>query len=331
MQLRVASAILVCLPMAALAQSHDANGPLRVALVKMPYVGERNVPELSGGPDYLEEGGIRKLLDQSSWQTRPASNVALTADEEKAYGAWNRLAIANGDLANLIAAERRGGFFPVGLLANCSSLAGMLSGLQHSGPGGRPLRVGLVFIDAHGDFNTPETTLSGMLGGMPVAIAAGMCLTRLRLKSGLEPAVSPNHIVEACVRDTDPLEQDLLDRSGIQQLSVNDIRARSEKLHGEMKRLSESTDAIYIHVDMDVLDPREVPGHPLAVAGGPTSLELASALTEMFKYEKAAAFGVASTPFGDRDQSGVSRQAAYNLILGALRGVQQRAIPAKSH
>lgn len=67
-----------------------------------------------------------------------------------------------------------------------------------------------------------------------------------------------------------------------------------------------------------------MPGHPLTVTGGPISTEIAAALTEMFKYEKAAAFGVASTRFGDRDKSGVSRQAAYNLILGAIRGVQQR-------
>ena len=79
----------------------------------------------------------------------------------------------------------------------------------------------------------------------------------------------------------------------------------------QMQRLSDTTDVIYIHVDMDVLDPREVPGHPLTVAGGPSSTELAAALTEMFKYEKAAAFGVASTPFGDRDRTSVSQQAAY--------------------
>jgi arginase family enzyme len=91
-----------------------------------------------------------------------------------------------------------------------------------------------------------------------------------------------------------------------------------------MKRLSDATDVIYIHVDMDVLDPREVPGHPLTVAGGPTSAELAAALTEMFQYEKAAAFGVASTPFGDHDKDGVSRRAAYNLILGAVKGTQAR-------
>jgi arginase family enzyme len=308
----------------ALVSLQGASAQMRVAVIKMPYVGERNVPELSGGPDYLEQGGIQQLLEERSCQTKPVSTVVLTADEEKAYGSWNRLALANGDLGKIVASERRGGSLPIGLLANCSSVVGMLSGLQHSGPGGRPLRVGLVFIDAHADFNTPETTLSGMLGGMPVAIAAGMGLTRMRLKAGLEPALPARHIVEACVRDTDPLEQDLLDRSEIQQLSVQDIRRRSENLHRQMQRLSDTTDLIYIHVDMDVLDPREVPGHPLTVAGGPSSGELAAALTEMFKYEKAAAFGVASTPFGDRDKTGVSRQAAYNLILGAVKGVQQR-------
>lgn len=329
--MRRASPLLVIfglqLPMLSFGQTVGAGqGNTQVTLIKMPYVGERNVPELSGGPDYLVQGGIAKLLEERSCKTRPVAAVALSGDEEKAYGAWNRLALANGDLAKTVAGERRAGYLPIGLLANCSALAGMLSGLQHSGPNARPLRVGLVFIDAHADFNTPETTLSGMLGGMPVAIAAGMALTRMRLKAGLEPALPTRHIIEAAVRDTDPLEQDLVDRSDIQQLSVEDIRKRSENLHREMQRLSENTDVIYIHVDMDVLDPREVPGHPLTVPGGPTSLELAAALTEMFKYQKAAAFGVASTPFGDRDKTGVSRKAAYNLILGAVEGVQQRAV-----
>jgi arginase len=307
------------------AQDRANNGnTVRVALVKMPYVGERNVPELSGGPDYLEQGGLRKLLEDQGIQTKLSSPVALSSDEEKAYGSWNRLALAEGQLAKVVADERRSGSLPVGLLANCSSILGMLSGLQHSGPSAKPLRVGMVFVDAHGDFNTPETTLSGMLGGMPVAIAAGQCLTRMRLKTGLEPAVPTRHIVEVCVRDTDPLEQELLDRSEIQQLTLEDVRTRSANLHAAMKRLSEATDLIYIHVDMDGLDPREVPGHPLTVPGGPTSLELAAALTEMFRYEKAAAFGVASTPYGDKDKSGVSRQAAYNLILGAANGVRQR-------
>ena len=315
------------LPAPAFAQN-TATGthPTNVTVVRMPYVGERNVAEISRGPQYLEEGGIEKLLQEQGARTKLAPTVTLTDEEDKAYGSWNRLALANGDLAKMVAEERRGGDFPVGLLANCSSILGMLSGLQHSGPSEKPLRVGMVFIDAHGDFNTPETTLSGMLGGMPVAIAAGQCLTRMRMKTGLEPALPTRHIVEVCVRDTDPLEQELLDRSEIHQLSLEDVRTRSANLLREMQRLSDSTDVIYIHVDMDVLDPREVPGHPLTVPNGPTSAELAAALTEMFKYQKAAAFGVASTPYDERDKTGVSRQAAYNLILGAVKGVQERSL-----
>src|SRR5437879_4382459 len=323
----LAQLIVGCLPLfgVAFAQNTSSNANLvRVALIKMPYVGERNVPDTSRGPDYLEQGGIQKLLEAQGVQTKPVSNAALTPDEDKAYGSWNKLALASGDLSKIVSEARRSGYLAVGLLANCNGILGMLSGLQHSGPTAKPLRVGMVFIDAHGDFNTPETTLSGMLGGMPVAIAAGQCLTRMRLKAGLEPALPTRHIVEMCVRDTDPLEQELLDRSEIQQLTLEDVRTRSANLHREMKRLSEATDVIYVHVDMDGLDPREVPGVALPVPGGPTSAELATALTEMFKYEKAAAFGVAAMPFDDRDKTGVSRHAAYNLILGAVKGVQQR-------
>src|SRR5437879_5522341 len=323
----LAQLIVGCLPLfgVAFAQNTSSNANLvRVALIKMPYVGERNVPATWRGAEYLEQGGVEKLLEAQGIHTKPVSTTALTAEEEKAYGSWNKLALASGELAKLVSEERRSGYLPVGLLANCNGILGMLSGLQHSGPTAKPLRVGMVFIDAHGDFNTPETTLSGMLGGMPVAIAAGQCLTRMRLKAGLEPALPTRHIVEMCVRDTDPLEQELLDRSDIQQLTLEDVRTRSANLHREMKRLSDATDVIYVHVDMDALDPREVSGHPLTVPGGPTSLDLAAALTEMFKYEKVAAFGVASTPFDDHDKGGLSRQAAYNLILGAVKGVQQR-------
>jgi arginase len=301
-----------------------ADAGLTVSLIKMPYRGERNLPDISDSPDYLEAGGLAKLLEQQGCRLRPASTVALGPDERKAYGEWNRLGLANGQLARIVAAEVKEGSFPVGLLANCSSIMGMLGGLQGSGPTSRPLRVGMVFIDAHGDFNTPETTLSGMLGGMPVAVSAGLCLTRLRLKSGLDPALPERHIVLAGARDLDPLEQDLLDRSAVERLSVEDIKTRSAGIERQMKRLEGLTDVIYVHVDMDVLDPPEVSGHPLTVPGGPTSRELAAALTEMFRHDKAGAFGVASTPSGDQDRDGRSRQAAYNLVLGALKGVQQR-------
>jgi arginase len=126
------------------------------------------------------------------------------------------------------------------------------------------------------------------------------------------------------VRDVDPLERELLDASEVEEFSVTDIRAVSPRIQALMERLSASSDYIYVHVDMDVLDPREVEGHSLTVPGGPTSEELAVVIEAVFRYEKAVAFGVASTPAGERDPDGLSRRAAYRLIHAAVRGAQAR-------
>jgi arginase len=315
--------VLVPLPVSA-QRYRDDDGKIRTALVKMPYRGARNVAELSEVPDYLESGGIRQLITEWGATPRPIETVALAASEANQYGEWHRLGLANGHLAEIVARNESEGFLSIGLLANCSSLMGMLGGLQGSDPAGGARKVGLVFVDAHGDFNTPETTLSGMLGGMPVAVSAGLALQNLRLKSRLDPALRTEHIVLAAVRDLDPLERELIENSAVEQMTTDDIRARSEGLHAQMRRLSELTDVIYVHIDMDVLDPAEVAGHPLTVPDGPTSVELAAALTEMFRYEKVAALGLASTPAGENDPEGLSRRAAYRLIEGALEGVRQR-------
>src|SRR5689334_14798717 len=124
----VFAALLGFVAMSLVKSGEGEAKPVRVALVKMPYVGERNVPDTSRGPDYLEQGGIRKLLEQQGVQVLPTATVALSAEEEKAYGSWNHLALASGDMAKLVADERRRGSLPIGLLANCNGLLGMLSG-----------------------------------------------------------------------------------------------------------------------------------------------------------------------------------------------------------
>lgn len=316
--------LFLCLPMVVTAQKNpNSSGKLKIAIVKNPYSGSRSGTELSRGPEILETGGLKEFLSNLGCVVENVSTVQLTPEEEKEYGVWHRLGLANNHLGKIISANEEADIFSIGLLANCNSLMGMLAGLQHSGPGRRPLKIGLVWIDAHGDFNTPETTLSGMLGGMPVAVSAGLCLTRLRMKSGLEPALPTKYIVMAGVRDTDPLEQELIDRSQIEMISVDDIRTISENIHAQMERLSRLTDKIYIHIDMDVLDPREVSGHSLTVPDGPTSKELADALEVVFQYKKTAALGIASYPAG-RDEDKLSLKAAYTLIEGTVKGIQRR-------
>lgn len=297
---------------------------VKVDVVKQPYGGSRNVPELSMNPDYIHAAGLERLI--ASWGgelVRPVQDIRLTPDQDRQYGAWNRLALANSNFAAVVREARRDDVLTIGLEANCNGLLGMLAGLKYDGDGNEQ-RVGLVFIDAHGDFNVPETTLSGMLGGMPVAIAAGHALHNLRRTSGLGEGLPMSHIVWGGVRDLDPLEADRFREYEVQQFSVDDIRKLSPALKQQMDALSARVDAIYVHIDMDVLDPDEVPGHGLRVANGPTSDELGAAMTLMFSYPKAVALGIASTPWGPLDPDGVSRRAALHLIEGAIAGVAAR-------
>ena len=310
----------------ALALANAQNQPAgrkteNVAIVKNAYSGNRGEPELSKGPDTLESGGVAAIVPKSGFKLTASRAAQLTPEEDREYGAWNRMGLANGHLGRIVAAALRNGEFPIGLLANCNSLLGMLAGLQHSGSGSRPLRVGLVWIDAHGDFNTPETTLSGMLGGMLVAVATGLCLTRFRLQFGLDPALFFGYVTMLGIRDTDLLEQELIDRHRIELMPAEALQPPFGGIHAQMKRLSSLTDLIYVHIDMDVLDPGEVSGHPLTVRGGPGSRELAAALEVMFQYRKAAALGVASYPF-QSDPGGVSLKAVCSLVEGCLRGLK---------
>ncbi len=301
-----------------------------------PQIKVAIVRNRSEGPAVMERGGLKQRLGELGCSLAPVLTVQLTPDEEREYGAWHKSALESRSLGRLVA-QSAGNDLTVGLLTNCSDLLGMLAGLQHpvaregtaqAAPVGlagvKPRRVGLVYVDAHADFNTPETTLSGMLGGMDVAIAAGTCLTRHRLTTGLDPALPTKYIVMAGIRDVDPLEQELLDRSDCELMSVADIRRLSSNVSGQIERLARLTDIIYVHIDMDVLDPGEVAGHPLTAPEGPTSRELAAALEVMFQNPKVQAIGIASLPYGPNDKNLVSLNAAYRLIDAAVAGVRKR-------
>jgi arginase len=304
--------------------SLGANAEVRVDVIKNPYGGARNVPELSTNPDYIHAAGLERLIAEWGGElVRPIQDIRLDAEQERQYGEWNRMALANANFADAVREGSRDDPITIGLEANCNNLLGMLAGLKYDSDG-NARRVGLVFVDAHGDFNVPETTLSGMLGGMPVAIAAGHALHNIRRTTGLAEPLPMSDIVWGGVRDLDPLEADRFTEYEVRQFSVQDIRELSANLKKQMRDLSDRVDVIYVHIDMDVLDPAEVPGHNLTVPDGPSSKDLAAALTLMFENPKATALGIASTPSLNLDPDGVSRQAALNLIEAAIRGAQAR-------
>jgi arginase family enzyme len=217
----------------------------------------------------------------------------------------------------------------------------MLAGLQHLGPDrqplkdsrgrdilglprlgeSKPLRVGLVWISPRGDFNTPNTSTEGDMGGMNVAVAAGLSNTMLRQQAGLDPSISTKHIVMAGVQDTNPYEQSSIDNSFIETLSVEEMRGLSGAIDTQMERLSSLTDVIYVHVDLSLLTSAEMPDLPASPYDKLSSDELAAVLGRVFAFPKATAIGIAGLP---NDAGEISLNAAYGLIEGAIGGVRNR-------
>jgi arginase len=315
----LASVVLIVSAASARAQRYsDASGHLRVALVKQPFLPNGT----SVGPTTMAEGGIQAWLTKAGATVR-VSEVKLTAQEDTEYGGWKRLSMALGHFADSVAENERDGWFTVGLEATCPSMPGLVGGLQHSGPTAAPIKVGMLWLDAHPDFNTPETTRSGSLGGMPVAVATGRALQRMRLEAKLDPPLDDHDVVMGGVRLTDPLEQELLDKSAIAQLSVDDLRNMTPAVFAQLDRLSRNVDKIYVHIDMDVLDPREVMGHVNKVPNGPSSVQLARLFEQIFsRYPKAVAIGFATIPA--TDEGGLSLAAVNRMIEGAVKGVMAR-------
>jgi arginase len=292
---------------------------LKLGIILQPYTGSRSGSELSKGPAAMYEG-LASILSKMDLEEGSKTVIKLTPDEDKEYGTWHRVGLANGHLGETAARLIKEGQFPLGLLGNCNSLLGILAGLQKSGPTKRPLKVGLIWIDAHGDFNTPETTLSGMLGGMPVAIASGKCLFRLRLKAGLDPAIPTKHIIMMGVRDLDPLEEELIDNSDITMVSTEDMKSLNQKMREALDALSERVDVIYAHIDLDVLDGSEIPGHGFQIPNGPTAKEMGEAFRLIMSYENVGGIGIASFPVGYPK----SFESTMTIIEGALTGLKER-------
>ena len=311
--------VLLCVSPLVYAQRYTApDGKVRVALVKQPF----SPTGTSVGPNTMADGGVQQILNRLGAVVRVAE-VKLTADEATEYGNWKKLGMALGHFSDIVAQNERDGYFVVGLLATCPSMPGLVAGLQHSGSTREPIKIGMLWLDAHPDFNTPETTRSGSLGGMPVAVATGRALQRLRLDAHLDPPLADRHVVMGGVRLTDPLEQSLLDESFIEQLSVDDLRNMTPAVFAQLDRLNKLTDKIYIHIDMDVLDPREVMGHGNKVPNGPSSEQLAKLFEEIFsRYPKTSAIGFATIP--STDEGGLSIAAVNRMIEAAVRGVKKR-------
>jgi arginase len=171
-----------------------------------------------------------------------------------------RMAILHRQLAQQVAGSLARGARPISVAGDCCAAIAVLAGIQRAGVD--PL---VVWLDAHGDFNTHETTLTGFLGGMPLAMMTGRGDLGLAQSAGLR-TLPDGDVLLSDARDLDPAERELLSASGVNRFADP----------SEILAALPPDRPVYVHLDMDILGPAHAPAMRYSVPGGPSPDSLVS-------------------------------------------------------
>lgn len=278
------------------------NGDVR--LIAVPYDSGVRGWRMGAGPDRLLDSGLGDAL-RAAGHTVSAEHVELPADALATEIAATFTLAAR--LADRVRAARAEGALPIVLAGNCASAIGTLSGLDDPAPA-------VLWLDAHGDLNTPETTRSGMLDGMALAIATGRCWSAIAATvPGFRP-IPDAHVCLIGARDLDPAEADLLRASAAALLSPADAPAR---LGDTLDTLRTRAESVYLHIDLDVLDPSEGRANSFATPAGlllPQVLELIEMIRSRFRIGAVALTAYDPTCDPDGRIAVAARAVVHELV-----------------
>lgn len=241
--------------------------------------------------------------------------------EEPDLPAARRAGDAIGDLglvcdavAEHVAAGLRAGRAVLVTGGNCSHSVGVLAGIQRAR--GPLARIGMVWLDAHGDYNTPNTTMSGMLGGMPVAVCAGLGYARWRELAGVLAPLPTERIVLVDVRNLDPDEERLIRATETTIAAAAPGRPGAD-LAAAVAALAERCELIYLHVDSDILDADLTPNHRTREPGGIDLAEAAAAMELVLATGKVVVVAVVAVT-GTGEGAAVGVASGVELIRSGL-------------
>jgi arginase len=158
-------------------------------------------------------------------------------------------------------------------------------------------RIGLVWLDAHGDFNTPYTTLSGSMGGMPVAVCAGLAFPDWRAGAHIAAPLPADRIAMVDVRNLDPAEEQLIRSVGI-PIASPATGFPGEDLASVVENLAVFCDLIYLHITSDILDESYVPNHGTREPNGLNMAQVLAVVDTVMATGKVAANAVVSVYAG---------------------------------
>lgn len=290
---------------------------MRLHVVTVPYRYDERDNGSGRGPEAMIEAGLIRMLERAGFDVLGPFESTLP-DTERVTGP---IAVNVGRLgahtAEHVHTARREGGVAIVLSGDDTATVGIVSGLQRAHGAGAA--IGIVWLDAHGDFNTPETSYSGILAGMPVAILAGLAGPLWRGAAGLSAPVSTDRILIAGVRELDEREATLLRSTDVQVLTSDDVISGGA-LAQAIRRLERSCDIISLHIDLDLLDPSLVPSSATPSPDGLRIEQAARLLGDVLATGKVAVLSVAGLNPGAGPLGKTSVSSAMALI--------ERAVPA---
>jgi arginase len=226
------------------------------------------------GPSAIRIAGVAGRLEDLGHKVVDEGDVVIKNMEELKIGNERARYLAEIARASTILARKIDrimglNHFPLVLGGDHSIAVGTVSGIaafaQRQGK-----KLGLIWIDAHGDINTPESSPSGNIHGMPLAVLLGFGVSELTSIAGASPKVDPGNVALVGVRSLDSGEKKRLKETGVQVHTMSDIDRHG--VHRVMKkalaRVTENTDYVHVSFDLDAVDPTVAPGVGTPVKGG---------------------------------------------------------------
>ena len=260
----------------------------RLSIIGVPIDLGAGTRGVNLGPDAIRYAGLEKRLVNIGYEIEdrgdiPVNRRAAVTVEGSNLKHLNVVADVNRKLCEEVSAAMSEGNFPLVIGGDHSIAIGTISGvLQHK------KNLGVIWFDAHGDINTPETSPSGNIHGMPVAVLLGMGDESLTSIGGKDSVLKKENIVYIGSRDLDSGERKAMKELGIKVFTMYEIDDMGiKKVMEEAIRIAgEGTDGIHVSFDLDVLDPEVAPGTGTKVPGGMGYREAHYALELIAKTEK---------------------------------------------
>ena len=231
------------------------------------------------GPSAVRVAGLEARLEAIGHKVEDAGNIVVAIPEQKKEGAANakylkEITATCTKSADLVLKTLEAGKVPVVLGGDHSVAVGTVSGVAAHF---RKLekRIGLLWLDAHGDMNTPDSSPSGNVHGMPLAAIIGYGSPELVELMGFKPKVEARNVAVVGARDLDAKERRIVKESGIHVFTMRDIdeRGMRDVMAEALRFVTDDTDGVAVSLDLDFVDPEDAPGVGTPVRGGVTYRE----------------------------------------------------------